>query len=487
MSKRRNKASLAAEVGELDNASVRAIALNQCLPVDNPVVRYRDESTCEKSAVAQPSKKVGLPWSGAGTNPAISTSEAVVKLARDPLHAFGYTDNNTANQSAVYTWAAFNTGSGIQGFSAQNRLQTNLEPFGASYTSGFAFHGPFLWANVDTSSDNYYVQCDAPPSNANTAISKLTCVCSSAGVKATDTVNWGVYRYSNGIDTLVAGGIATAAGAGAYQVFDIAVPQLDLYRVQLLPTSQDDSLTTFTFTVTQSWTCGTWCNWPLPGLDLGKAQQVQAIRITGASVKVSNQTAEQYISGSRVAVQMHQGDSEYRVLNAASASSTPYNFISAVRGADEDSFKNGYYGFLKYTEGEDTCYRNPFKFNSAGVITEAESVFPSNAGFLLLGIRAPAADARGQVTMTFNFNVEYLTLDTWTAVDIARSLPQDWSTANMIISSMQQHYDNPIHWDRILKTIGRYAGIGSKILKIIPHPAAQGASQIAGTVANVLQ
>lgn len=204
-------------------------------------------------------------------------------------------------------------------------------------------------------------------------------------------------------------------------------------------------------------------------------------------MKISNQTAQQFASGSRVSVQMHQGDSEYRVLNAATASSTPYDFVAAVRGAVEDSFLNGYYGFLKYTEGEDTCFRNPFKFSSAGVITEAESPFPSDAGFLLVAIRAPTETARGQVTMTFNFNVEYLTLDSWTAVDIARSLPEDWSTANMIISSMEQHYDNPIHWDRIFKTIGRYAGIGTKILKAIPHPAAQGAAQIAEAVGNVLQ
>lgn len=473
---------------EGETGAVMAITLSQTLPVDSPAIRIRDQFSSEKSAVAQPTKKVSLNWSGTGTSPTIPITQALVGISRDPLHAILFSDNNQGSSGpTIYDWAGFNTASGIQGFSVQKGVTVALRPFGAAFVSGKAFHGPFLWAYYDNTADNVYIQADAPSGNANSAVSKLDITTNDPAVAASDTFEIGVYRYNNGIDSLVASATVTGT-AGAQTLLTVTIPGTDLYRVQLQYSSAVNATTSIS--VRQTWNCGTICNQPLPGLDLAKASQVQAIRILGASVKISNQTPDQYKGGSVTAVQMHQGDTYLRVVNAQSGSSTPYDFLNGLRGSFEQPFNNGFYGFLKYGEEEDTGFLNPFKFDSSSVIVEATSNFPPTAGFIMVGISAPDANQitpRGQVTMTFNFNIEYFTQDPWTATDIPRTLPEDHERANILISSMQQFYENPIHWQKIWKTVGRYSSVASRVLAAIPNPYAQAGAQIANTIGNVAQ
>lgn len=204
-------------------------------------------------------------------------------------------------------------------------------------------------------------------------------------------------------------------------------------------------------------------------------------------MRIANQTAEQYKTGSVQAVQMHEGDSIIRVFNSPAGNTNPFDFLAGMRGCFEMGFNNGYFGFLKYSEEEDTEWQTPFKFDSTNTATNGSSAYPPTAGFLVAVISAvdSTGNGRGQVTLTFNFNVEYLTLDPWTAVDIPRTTPEDHEVANEILSSMNQHYENPIHWDKILATIGKVARIGSRALAVIPHPIAQAASRVSSTVADV--
>lgn len=461
-----------------------AIVLSQVLPVDFPPIRIRDNYTAEKSALAQPTTKIALPWGGAGSNLQIPVTQSLVFLTRDPLHAIMFMDNTGA--ASVYTWAARNSASGIVGFTATAGQDTLLEPFVQQFSSGKAYHGQnnFAFSNEGL----IYLQCDAPPGNANPAISKLEVSTTSATVAATDTFTVTFFGYANKTDQLLSTVVKTGT-AGAQSLAVLTVANTDLIRVVVNYQSPVAANANCAISVVHTKSCATLCVQPLPGLSLTKASTVSSIRILGASVKISNETADQFKTGSVVGVQMHQGDNYLRILNAGAANTTPYDFLNGQRGSDEKPFNKGYYGFLKYGEEADAAYINPFTFDSANIAVNGNSPCQPLAGFLAIGISATdsSGNGRGQVTMTFNFNVEYLTLDPWEAVGTADTIPEEHDDANQIISSMVQHYENPIHWKQIFSTIGKIARVGARALGAVPHPYAQAASQVANTVGNVAE
>lgn len=467
-------------------AAVEAIMLSQVLPVENPPVRIRDQFTSGPTAVAQPSTKYTLAWAGAGTNPVIPATQALVFISRDPLHALMFSNNGTG-VATVYNWFAWASSTNNNPFTLAPFVTNDLNPFVSVYSTGTAYHGNNLFPYIDQEGWSW-IQCDAPFGNATAATSNITVPITTNG-QINDKIEFILYQWGNGARKVFSTVQQTLGAAGPFTAAVFTIPQTDRYHLQIVytPAVGNGAGVLTVGQVTQNWNCGTLCNQALPGLTLTKAAQVQSIRILGASVKVSNETADQFKTGSVTAVQMKQGDNYLRIYNAAGGgTTTPYDLINQVRGSMERPFNNGYYGFLKYGEEEDTFFVNPFSFDSTGTPVTAGSPVLPVAGWLAIAISAvdSTGNGRGQVVMTFNYNVEYLTTDSWTAVDIARTIPEDHEDANEAISSMEQHYENPIHWGKIWATVGRLAGVAGRILTAIPHPYAQAGAQVANAVSG---
>lgn len=245
------------------------------------------------------------------------------------------------------------------------------------------------------------------------------------------------------------------------------------YTVMIAAPLQDQQVT-----VTASGTCDCWGHFPAPYL-LTNANSVESIRTLGHSILLKNVTAVQQKQGEITGCQPGKS----RVWTSFASLDGTVDTYAIVRdyagAANSKLLETGLYGYVKPTDEEDVKLKEPFTIsNVTGVAGSTVWTFAESN---ILGIPYVVVAAQcntstpQQLLVRTDQNGEYETGNQWFNVDKPRAEPQEWRDGMEALASMQQFYENPTHWKRILSTIGSVASVGGRILSLFgPKGAAVG-------------
>lgn len=455
--------------------------------------RYNEEGEAIQTAKASPGIKFSLPWTGTGVNMSLPQGQTVVILTRDPMNCMMYYDYNNGGAGGIaqvgnYAWQSIVGSNAFAILAANTNVLRPVWAINAPSAGSKAFHGTNLMAK--TFGDRTYIQCDAPPQNADPAISKVVVAIpgGQANLQVGDIFEIGFFRLAEGADLLVDAQTFTLANTNAQNIATFVVPYTDKYRVQLNWTSLNGGFTQAVVTVTQTWACGTLCCNVLPQLQTIWTN-LSRVRILGANVDIINQTPNQFRGGSVVAAQLAAGTTEYYALQG---SVDPYAYISSLRNVEAVDMAKGRFGYLKPDGAKSLAWKKPLFFDGAGNITQQRSPALIEHGFVMFAVSAPdlvsgatTTTTRGQVTLDFNFSIEIDSKFNWLDYANPVATPEEWEAAEKAMAHIPQFWEDP-DWGKIWSTIKSAAKIGANILGVIPDPRAQAISRGTNKVVDVL-
>lgn len=481
MKRRRSNSS----AGDNKN-NVIAFAQSVALPVDTPVVRMRDQYTATDTAVAQPFERPVLPWStpislaNAGKR-ALPPDTSLVVTTRDPLCAYIYEDKNPALLSTTYVWSVGRQGNtDVLDWTVQPGDSFTPDLMGARNIAGRAFHGDFLWARKFNGKNMIY--CDAP--NTPDAQNIIT-VTTNTTITATDFIAVSLYRLNEGDEIKVGTQILNPVGPGAVAA-TFQIPARDYYWITVTMTAQSTT-PAVSLNIRNANQCAMFCHRSLPDLD-DHSDEVTRLHILGASMRAQNTANDQFKGGSVVADQVEP--TTIWTAYARPTISDGFEVLSGQRGQDIRNLENGLYGFIKPVEEDDFNYLDLFRFDSSGNVCHRGKFDSDACPYIIMILRAggttDSADPSRSIQLHFNFNVEFETKDTWTAVGPAMISISDAGKAIGIIATMKQFFENPIHWEKILATIGTVARLATPLLALIPHPYAKAAAAASAAIGSAL-
>lgn len=467
--------------------AVAAIAGAICLPGDCAPVRMRDTFTSEKSAVCQPFAKPVIDWpdtpSPAGETLTLPSTQFSAMVFRHPLRSYILNNKNHLNATAIYQWNDPVEGAN---FHCPASDGVDCTPNYATFVSGTAFHDTTLYAGMDRDAKTY-IWVDS----SSTGIVKLYNQ-SGRTIAIGEAFVFEMYGFNSGQPYLVESTeitrTSTCVQGAALYTFN--VPISDYYRIRVVNATPVGNAAYnaggISFSVQSTCTGEIFEHHATPGI-AGNKTRISAYRNIGCALWMQNLSAAQYISGNWIACQFGKANYWDAVL---SEGPDPFTYISTKRGEKDYLLPKGYYGFLKPTEEKDLEYQVPFEISKADNAEDVEPrTYPlDDEEFLIwIGKTAVGSTLNKDLQPTFYFSGEFTSEDMWTDTEPANTSPDDWSNALMIVSSMQQHYENPIHWKTIVRTIGRFAAIGAPLLNLIPYtrPFAGLVAGIGGVLASI--
>lgn len=450
----------------------KAIALSCTLPADYNPVRYRTQFTAEPTVPVHVKKNHALDWAppdGAATQ-RIPNNQNALFLFRDPLRAYIYDIKNPGRIAAVYRWAQAlrqTTGPDLD-FECPFSETTALEPImalGNPITATNAqYHGPAIYAGLDKEGGRYiWTDFEAGGAGAGAVD-----VYSTGGLVLGDSVEVSLWRYNRGTPTLVqnalvAGPIAVGAVIFAFGGIGIS----DYYKVKVNFVASAGANST-SVQVTSVCNGEIFAHNPLPGL-FENAQSVGEMVLSGASCLVKNQSAVMVKDGRLVFNQLPKGECWDNVINATP---DPFSYLIQLQRSKDFNLETGGYAFLKAHEDGDMRMREPMIQNNEGDITDASFLLYDETFVACVmqvpfnSSAAPGIASDRNIFLSFYYNGEYTSKNDWLESEIAVTAPEAWSAAMMAIASMEQFYENPIHWGKILQSIGKYAGIVSGVARL---------------------
>lgn len=477
------------------NSLPQAIALSLTLPEESVPIRMRDQFTSKKTATANPIIRIPLHWPSPDQNQNVflplPKNQLAVFLFRDPHRSIIIDYKNPDQEFGRYEWKSRKTPSGYSKiFLVTPGVSEKLRPCCTIHDGGVQHHDTKQKIG-EGNDENEYVWIDgAPDIGDQPAITLFT----EKAMVIGERFSYVVYAYNAGQPYVYANESVTlvAAKVIGQQIGIQTINNSDYFRVEVsYETENDDPV----FDANGMWvSVKSVCNgeimrhFSIAGLDENSAR-VSALRALGLSLFIKNNTAEGYKAGSWIANQMGKGQYWDSVL---AEDPDPFTYLSSKRGNKDLKLASGFYGFMKPAEESDMEYRIPYATTNSEVIIER--TFPlDDEPFIVWVAQIPINNGGADVVnvavvpdllATVCWSLEYTTEDNWTVTDVAHATPEDWEMALMAISSMEQFYENPIHWAAIRASLGKYAGVASKILALFPQTAAF--SPIASAISNAL-
>lgn len=444
--------------------NVKAIILAITTPGEEGVtaVRQRDPFSTAKTAVAQPFAFARSTWNPSPAAPPAANiqmpvSEMIAFLMRNPLRSYIIYDTNPTQATWTYAWWWTNI---TQGIPLVPGITTRGKVTKAIPTTNYQPHSDTLFAGID-STGRRWMWIDA----GATLVSTLSFTFNADPGTATNAIV--IWRYGLG-EIVLATRINTATGTSVYTT---NISFSDYYSIDftLVSTAAATSVT-----MTTSGTCSVFQHHYSPSL-VSNAGTITGFRTNAASVKWTNTAAEQVLSGDVVACQYGKAKSWQEVAD----NTDPFNFIYGSPGSYNDSFKKGYYGFLKGQEDDDFKMQAPFTLDQTGT-NWLEATFPleNDSGMLAVCASVPLTNA-ADTYFTFRFGIEFTSTNTYFDMRSPLVSPEEWKLAMEAIASVLQHHQNAIHFRDILNTIGRIAKVGGRILQLFPR------TKVAGQIAEI--
>lgn len=464
MSQKRLRRDLEAATALKSTAA--SVTASWALPSDFAPYRMRNEYSTEKTALFQVNEEhPGSVGTTSGVQSQLRTDTHMEFIFQDALrNRVSYVRNPTA-LNWTYQWAFGRNTAGIDqyGFIVRAQGVETLRPSHAASGGppNIKPHGDILFACTDNgvagmwvdgiagAASNIQVTLSANPSSTIGSIVLLT--------------------WSNGIWTENSR-VQIAIGTQAYN-FPIGTSRY--YAIQIVNNSNEQ-----TVGVVSSGTCDCWGHQPAPYL-LTNANSVESIRTLGHSILVKNVTANQNKQGAIVGCQPGKS----RAWTSFASFDNASDVFSVVRdyagAANTRPLETGFYAYVKPTDEEDVKLKEPFTISNVNGV--AGSTVWTYAESSILGVPYVVVAAQCNVSTPQDILVrtdqsgEYETGNQWFNVDRPRAEPQEWRDGMEALASMQQFYENPTHWKRILSTIGSVASVGGRILSLFgPKGAAIG-------------
>jgi hypothetical protein len=418
------------------------VALSIALPVAAPPVRFSSVFSSAPTAVASPFTVANADWSQPSTDPVfIQNGQYLVGVSRDPLTAYlNYFIFGSGLSSYQYS-ALFSSDVGLSSTTRVAlqiaRPYVDLRPqcFVDDYpgVTGRAHpHGGTLYCRDFL--DTKWVWLNASASRACTI--SCTVVSGTAGVGANFLVNRLDGLTPRNINAVAISATTftttvTTPGWHSFQIDESVSQTMNRYNVSLLFSSSADGL-------------GFHC---LPHLD-NLIEDVDRMRILSASVMMTPHPSLLYEGGQVSAFQLPGGVDLLDTITTQD----PFGYISTQALSMTLPLKKGMYGFHRPSNVEDFEFRD-FIVNRGGVTTGFNApLFFGN--WVVMAASVPLVDGAypsGSCHVTFNFNVEFRTENTWFLQMPPGTSPEEYTHGVALLRNVPQFYENPKHVSDILK------------------------------------
>ena len=227
---------------------------------------------------------------------------------------------------------------------------------------------------------------------------------------------------------------------------------------------------TFTTTGVSTFTGTTTVFKPIPDLEYMITSGSSA-RMLGASVLVTNATAEAYASGMATGYQVTANEL-FGDLIVADTYESLLNRQRTAMGERRFPLKTGIYGFHKPVD-ESSFEMIPFAFRKDGGVSSFNNPYRSIMSPMLLALSfnpaVPSGTAPPSFDVVYNFSVEYTTQNMWIETVFSKSDRGAFSRSLDRLTDLDQFYENPTHFGDILRgIISRARDWGSKAIAIAP-------------------
>lgn len=217
----------------------------------------------------------------------------------------------------------------------------------------------------------------------------------------------------------------------------------------------------------------------------GNRNNTHKTAVYAASALVQNKASANNRQGKIAGVQ-GAGDSDWWGYYVRGAGTTGvYSLIVSEPTSRQFPLETGLYGFLKPSGPKDMDWLNPYA--TFGSSTAIEDIcFPMQGYDYLVVAASCSTNAAADLSLTVTHALEYQTRNIWLEAIPPSMPPDDWEAGVIAIVSMEQFYENPIHWRKIFQTIGKISKVAAPIItKFVPYGNIAG--PIVGAIGEALQ
>jgi hypothetical protein len=439
-------------IGTPDNMASR-ITASFALPSDYAPLRMRNEYSTEETALFKVFEEHKNWITGAAVGEQLRDDTHVEIIFQDNLrNRISYT-RNPLNTAWSYQWVFRRTNSGVDvtNFAVAGGATELAVPSHAAATGAFKPHGDILFAESDEQFTGLWVDATtAALSNVNVLFSVVPTATSGRIV---------LMQYTNG--TWTEGAVQVITIAIASYNFGISTTAIYALRIEA------PNLTT-NVSIISSGTCGCWGHLSTPYF-VTNGNVIESARSLGHSLLWKNVAAPLNQQGYVTAVQPGKGRF-YASFLSFNGTDDIFPVVRDYAGAANTMpLATGIYGYIKPTEEEDVKFRVPFTIQNLPGVT---STFWTFAKTPILKTEyvifiAQCSNALGRDTLIrTDINGEFETSNQFFNVDKPRAEPSEWRDGMEALASLQQFFENPIHWDKIRHTLGLVASIGGRIASL---------------------
>jgi len=437
-----------------DNINATKVAMSMSLPAISEDVRFASEFSTKSTAVANPWSRQNIGWTGTGTSPAgstgLPTTDMFCARFRNPLRNTVVYDANPSAQISAYQFqgqTSPNVNSAVGNAIVFNN-QTGESPLRLDYalpTMPYAPHGPVLYGATDGKSELRFFWMDVNQSIVGTFSSALVA-----------KYTWKVYGFANGNTTLINSSIP--AGVGATTI-TFATNTAGYFAIAQVANGDASLGAVGTFSsvilTDPSGGCGHFCHLPLPNYTSNVLACEQA-RILGVSVMYTNEASPLNKQGKIAAVQAPVSDfwTEY--------ASGGYQSVASAADSCVLPAENGMYGFLKPTQPSDF---DMIRAMPTVGTQQSAGTYPLNGTSDFIVMYAQITNTSGQDGYwTFANSIEYVTTDVWREVCEPDVSSEDFRQGALLLKTIPQFTENPLHFKAIFDAIKRGVAAASKAI-----------------------
>lgn len=454
-------------------------------PADFPVQRLSTIYNTERTAVAKPFFRRKMNWDPTFAYPGshdLNPGDSGGFLFRNPLRAAIIYQKYPAAQIFHYDWV-FNPKVEPNEPTLSTQVvvtiaqQLDLEPVWGTYdpvASTSPPHGLVLYAGSDEVGHKYMW------TDVQNGATILTVTWNIATTIAA-SIKIYVWKFDGGLRRLVTTSDSGAIGQVSNSI-NITTFGDGYYSLTILngePTSRTFQVYTTATAITASWNHLT-----IGDLNPDNINNVTEIRMHAASLLLQNEASLLNKQGKIVAVQAHKAEFWYEVY-ATRDTGVMYDLIATKPNSKQLTAVNGLYAFLKPSSANDLDYINPCIVRGGGYAVE-DATYPLTGGsdYIAFAISCTAAGSADFLVTIYNA-IEFRTNNNWLELRLPDIPQADWEQAIEGLVSMEQFFENPLHWSKIFATIGRIARVSAPVLA--RFPALNTIAPIVGAIGDMFQ
>lgn len=435
-----------------------AVTASFALPSDFAPFRQRNEYTTEATALFHLMEEhntfSSLPI---GSNEQLLPGQHLEFIFQDILRNRVSYQRNPTSAAWNYAWCFGRTPAGVDNtsYTTVPNADEFMVPTHANSIGAFSPHGPTFFSETDQNITGMWVDT-GPAASSNITVSLNPTPSSTSGSLI-------LYMWKDGL--WVEQDFKNITSGTQNYVFNNGL-RSTLYTVRIR-----NHVNPININITSNGTCGCWGHFPAPYI-LTNGNSIESVRTLGHSILVKNFTSPLNQDGDITGVQPGKSRAWTSFIGTFAGATDCFAIVRDYAGAENTRpLKTGLYGFVKPTEEEDMKLRESFIIvpRSGGTSTDttwtsASTPFLSTA-YLVVAMATNTPLLQNIVVRT-DTNGEFETGNQFFNVDKPRAEPQEWRDGMEALASLQQFYENPTHWKRILSTIGSVASVGGRILSL---------------------